>query len=226
MPPAAARIGVPDGTPMSMPGWQDSHARGSQNGDVPTVPFAKLEEALWEKAENKGVEMLRGYVVEGLFGQQKKPDGMYKSMALTLREWDNTNKAIRAHSGGISVSADLLVVATGGGASDDPIMQKLGFQWEELKAKNYAAYGIFEPGSAYVYQDDGSGRPVFDTHLKNDIRPTIQAMIPGGSGSGRTGLTTSDHNYLLVTLTGVMWLVQTKSLAPLLAHFGLCRPCG
>jgi predicted permease len=30
----------------------------------------------------------------------------------------------------------------------------------------------------------------------------------------------------VVTLTGVMWLVQTKSLAPLLAHFGLCRPCG
>ena len=34
LPAAAARIGVPDGTPMSMPGWQDSHARDSQNGDV------------------------------------------------------------------------------------------------------------------------------------------------------------------------------------------------
>jgi hypothetical protein len=176
---------------------------GSQNDSVPTVPFAKLEEALWEKAENKGVEMLRGYVVEGLFGQQKKPDGMYKSMALTLREWDNTNKTIRANSGAIPLTADLLVVATGGGASADPIMKRLGFEWEELKAKNYAAYGIFEPGSTYIYQDDGSGRPVFDTQLKNDIHPTIQAVIPGGSGSGRTGLTTSDHNYLLVTLTGV-----------------------
>ena len=33
-PDAAARIGVPEATPMSMPGWQDSHARRSQNGDV------------------------------------------------------------------------------------------------------------------------------------------------------------------------------------------------
>jgi 2-polyprenyl-6-methoxyphenol hydroxylase-like FAD-dependent oxidoreductase len=176
---------------------------GSTTGAVPTVPFAKLEEALWEKAEKKGVEMLRGYVVEGLFGQQKKADGMYKSMALTLREWDNTNKAISANSGGIALTADLLVVASGGGASADPIMKRLGFQWEELKAKNYAAYGIFEPGSTYAYQDDGSGRPVFDSQLKNDIRPTVLAVVPGGTGSGRTGLTTSDHNYLLVTLAGV-----------------------
>ena len=34
LPAAAARIGVPAGTPMSMPGWQDSHERDSQNGDV------------------------------------------------------------------------------------------------------------------------------------------------------------------------------------------------
>jgi len=34
LPAAAARIGVPAGTPMSMPGWQDSHARDSQNGEV------------------------------------------------------------------------------------------------------------------------------------------------------------------------------------------------
>ena len=33
-PEATARIGVPDGTPMSIPGWQDSHERTSQNGDV------------------------------------------------------------------------------------------------------------------------------------------------------------------------------------------------
>ena len=33
-PDAAARIGVPAGTPMSMPGWQDSQARRSQNGEV------------------------------------------------------------------------------------------------------------------------------------------------------------------------------------------------
>src|SRR3954465_3727431 len=34
VPPAAARIGVPEGTPMSMPGWQASQARASQNGEV------------------------------------------------------------------------------------------------------------------------------------------------------------------------------------------------
>src|SRR5262245_61034631 len=34
LPAAAARIGVPLGTPMSMPGWQDSQARDSQKGEV------------------------------------------------------------------------------------------------------------------------------------------------------------------------------------------------
>ena len=34
MPSATAWIGVPVGTPMSIPGWQASHGRGSQNGDV------------------------------------------------------------------------------------------------------------------------------------------------------------------------------------------------
>src|SRR3954465_9890471 len=34
LPGAAAWIGVPDGTPMSMPGWQDSQARRSQKGEV------------------------------------------------------------------------------------------------------------------------------------------------------------------------------------------------
>ena len=33
-PAAAARIGVPLGTAMSMPGWQASQARRSQNGEV------------------------------------------------------------------------------------------------------------------------------------------------------------------------------------------------
>ena len=33
-PASAAWIGVPVGTPMSMPGWQASHARRSQNGEV------------------------------------------------------------------------------------------------------------------------------------------------------------------------------------------------
>ncbi len=33
-PPSAARIGVPVGAAMSMPGWQDSQERRSQNGDV------------------------------------------------------------------------------------------------------------------------------------------------------------------------------------------------
>src|SRR3954468_11951201 len=34
LPDAAARIGVPLGTPMSIPGWQASHGRRSQNGEV------------------------------------------------------------------------------------------------------------------------------------------------------------------------------------------------
>ena len=53
MPAAAARIGVPAGTPMSIPGWQDSQARRSQNCDVMgpltgqiTSPFC--ESRSWE----------------------------------------------------------------------------------------------------------------------------------------------------------------------------------
>ena len=49
MPDSAARIGVPVGTAMSMPGWQFSQARDSQNGEVSgplTGQIIPLEPAL------------------------------------------------------------------------------------------------------------------------------------------------------------------------------------
>jgi hypothetical protein len=79
-------------------------------------------------------------------------------------------------------------VASGGSAARDIlVLQTLGFQFTALKAKNYAAYGIFKPGLSdrtpdYAQQSKFAG-------LTNEIV------------SGKIAFPTADHNYLLVTLS-------------------------
>ena len=172
---------------------------GWNEKNKPTVPFYKLEESLWDQARSKGVKRLSGYVIETLTGVDKKPNGVFKKMTITMKPWDPVAKQI-GEGNARAVQADLIVVATGGGAINDPIVQQLGFRWEKLKATNYAAYGIFE--HVDDYSSGGSG-PVFDEKLRQDIHPTIRDIVPGKTGSGKTGLKTKDHNYLLVTLVGV-----------------------
>ncbi len=168
-------------------GLKDKLWAGRQAGD--SVAFAKIEEALWDKAQRAGVQMERGYVIEGLIGKDPKPDGFYKSMTLILKEWDDKAKASPKYGKGKTLDCDLLVVASGGGAASDPVLQKLGFTFEKLKAKNYGAFGIFNPDAA-----DGSET---DINQKNMVAGITKSIV-----SGKIGFSTPDHNYLLVTLAG------------------------
>jgi 2-polyprenyl-6-methoxyphenol hydroxylase-like FAD-dependent oxidoreductase len=155
------------------------------------VPFAQIEEVLWSKAESMGVTMLRGFIVESVTGQQKKKDGFYKSMLLSLKEWDSEEKISVRYGKAIMLPCDLMVIASGGGASGDPILKTLGFSYDKLKAKNYGAFGIFTPIVSY-HEPEG---PRFDQDKAIEVAPITSHIV-----SGKQGFTTPDHNYLLVTL--------------------------
>jgi thioredoxin reductase len=52
------------------------------------VPFSQIEEALKEKAVNLGVKFELGYTVQSVVGLKKNKHGRYKSIHVTLKEWD------------------------------------------------------------------------------------------------------------------------------------------
>ncbi len=79
-------------------------------------------------------------------------------------------------------------VGGGGWAPRDVlVLQTLGFEFTRLKAKNYAAYGIFEPG-----RGDGD---------KDYAQQSKFAGLTNEIVSGKIAFATADHNYLLVTLS-------------------------
>lgn len=153
-----------------------------------SVAFSRIEDSLWAKAQGVGVVMERGYFLEGIMGSgpRKTSDGRYKSMNLTVRQWDDRAKGPAAGGAFKALSCDLLIVAAGGSATTDPVMlSKLGFGHRKLKAKNYGAFGIFST--------DGH-QPKQETKLA--VAPIATQMV-----DGKISFNTPDHNYLLVTLS-------------------------
>lgn len=161
--------------------WQ-----GAAPGD--SVAFSRIEDALWAKAQGMGVVMERGYFLEGIIGAgaKKASDGRYKSMNLTIRQWDDRAKCAAASGAYKVLSCDLLIVAAGGAATTDPVMlNKLGFGHKKLKAKNYGAFGIFTTDGRVAKQN-----------TKIAAAPIATQMV-----DGKISFATPDHNYLLVTLS-------------------------
>ena len=161
--------------------WQ-----GGRSGDA--VAFSRIEDALWAKAQGMGIGMERGYFLEGLMGSgtKKASDGRYKSMNLTIRQWDDRAKRAASNGGFKVLSCDLLIVAAGGSATTDPVMlNKLSFGHRKLKAKNYGAFGIFSTDGRQAKQD-----------TKQRVAPITTQMV-----DGKISFETPDHNYLLVTLS-------------------------
>ncbi len=160
--------------------------QGDQTGSP--IAFSKIEEALWKRAQSIGVTMERGFTVSAILGEKIMVDRRFKRMRITLAPWDDKNKCIVAHAPTKEQFADLLVVASGGSAARDVlILQTLGFEFTRLKAKNYAAYGIFEPGIS-----DGN---------KDYAQQSKFAVLTNEIVSGKIAFPTADHNYLLVTLS-------------------------
>ncbi len=153
-----------------------------------SVAFSKLEEALWRKAQSMGVVMERGFTITNIVGDTKMGNGRFKRIRLTLAPWDDRNKRLVPQAPTRELLAGLLVVASGGSAARDALIcQTLGFSFTSLKAKNYAAYGIFEAGQ----NDD----PKDFVHISKFVGMTNEIV------SGKIAFETLDHNYLLVTLS-------------------------
>jgi len=164
----------------------------------------QIERTLLEQAVSRGVTIMRPYVVRGVQGDSltsvqaggdaDKPH-RYKRIRLTYRQWDDGNKKMDARTNDhVLGGVDLLVVATGGGAVDDPlVIQNLGFKYEKLKAKNYMAYGIFEPSPELE-----------DVPQKEAMSDLYDKVTGGRSIAYETGKRQSvDLQYFLPALAGI-----------------------
>jgi 2-polyprenyl-6-methoxyphenol hydroxylase-like FAD-dependent oxidoreductase len=150
-----------------------------------SAAFARIEDALEKRAKSASVKLLRPYVVTAAIGEGVAVGGRYKKANLTLAEWDDQRKTVATTGRTKQLSADLIVVASGGGAAQDQLLQSLGFTWERLKAKNYGAFAIFD--------DRGEG----------DNQTAAKVQVRDLLANYRIVLETQDHTYLLATLSGI-----------------------
>ncbi len=128
-------------------------------------------------------------MVEGLLGRDKSRFGRYKSIALTIREWDGANKTHKVMGEIKTLDCDLLIICSGGAAAADPVViQKLGFVFHKLHAKNYGAYGVFTP---LVRTGNVDTQDAIFKGLKAETNKIV---------TGAIDYHTPEHNYLLATL--------------------------
>jgi len=151
--------------------------------------FASLEGALERRAIHAGVRILRGVVATDVIGHDLRgdpPNQRYKRVQIRISEWDATNKVAKPSTE--SITADLLVIAVGGSAANNPLVAKLGFGYDRLRAKNYMAYALFNLAGPQI------PRTPEDELNTQKLRSLVH---------GRTTLQTTDSRYLLLSLTGL-----------------------
>jgi 2-polyprenyl-6-methoxyphenol hydroxylase-like FAD-dependent oxidoreductase len=129
------------------------HAGGDNTGQV---AIQHLEEVLVRKAKSLGIKIVVGFEptdIEGIDGEEGRAKRVRVKLAgeevVDYSQYFSTEE----RPPGINLTervpvemedvADLLVVATGAGASDSGFVKKLGFRYNKLKAKDYATYGIY-----------------------------------------------------------------------------------
>ena len=159
--------------------------------------FKEIETTLFGNANTAGVRVLQPYAVHSVEGQGEKKGNRYPKIALTCQQWDEKKKQFAFHPFTRVIVADLLVIATGGGAAQDPVVTgTLGFTYEKLKAKNYMAYGIFEPEVDLDGVDQGS-----DGYLmyKEELSKAAEDI----SGVGTFTPRQNEYQYFLTSLAGI-----------------------
>lgn len=161
-----------------------------KSGGEGAAPLRLIESTLLNHATTQGVKILRPYVVSGVAGGSENKYGRYKSVLLTLGKWDDKAKKLDANGDQRTLKADLLVVASGGGAAADPIItDALGFTYEKLKAKNYGAYGAFQTGVGHAPSEDLDTAKI--VKLRDEtVKYTIFFKV-------------TDYDYLLTNLSGL-----------------------
>jgi hypothetical protein len=163
-----------------------------------SIAFSRIEESLWLNAKSSGVTMERGYVVSAITGSSKMQNGRFKRINLTLAGWDEKNKVIAQGVPPKFLITDLLVVASGGAAAHDNIVkQTLGFSFATLKAKNYAAYGIFKAPTEVGPPSGATEQEIAEYYAEpTKFRKLFSQVI-----SDKIAFPTQDHNYLLIQLS-------------------------
>lgn len=149
-------------------------------GNSGTAPLSQIESAIHQKAVSCGVKMKEGWVAVDIVGKEKRSDGRFKSMAITIAQWDHAKKAASMKKREI-ISADLLILAVGASGIENDLFKKtLGFDTDTLKASNFAIYGV------YTKSYDAS----LQTRLQGEVKSIAMA----------TAISTDNSEYLLLTL--------------------------
>lgn len=149
-------------------------------GKSGAAPLSQIETAIHEKAVSCGVKMKEGWVAVDIIGKEKRSDGRFKSMAITIAQWDHAKKVASTKKREI-ISADLLILAVGASGIENDLFKKtLGFDTETLNASNFAIYGV------YTKTYDAS----LQSKLQNEVKSIAMA----------TAISTDNSEYLLLTL--------------------------
>jgi flavin-dependent dehydrogenase len=121
-------------------GLNDTEKMPIERNALGGASFREIEPVLLNKARDGGATVYRPYLINSLRGGSEKQNGRFKEVVLTIQECDAKGKAVVANAKPLQIRANLLIIATGGGAAEDPIVtQTLGFQYERLKPENYMA---------------------------------------------------------------------------------------
>jgi len=113
----------------------------------------------------------------------------YKHIVLTVQECEPDGKKVTSTSVSKEIKANLLIVATGGGAAEDPLITKiLGFDYQKLSPESYMAYGIFK-----------KTKPVGDPEITDDMFKAYESIAKRGGICFKT----ADYQYMLSSLSGI-----------------------
>lgn len=112
-------------------------------GNSSNAPLSQIETAVHQKAVSCGVKMKEGWVAVDIIGKDKRGDGRFKNMAITIAPWDHAKKMASTKKREI-INADLLILAVGASGIENDLFKKtLGFDTETLNASNFAIYGVY-----------------------------------------------------------------------------------
>jgi 2-polyprenyl-6-methoxyphenol hydroxylase-like FAD-dependent oxidoreductase len=126
------------------------------------VPLLHLEEALTRRAVDLGIRIIRGSKPRSIRGDERSTGSRAAAATLemtgTITQYRHEERGNRVDIWAETVPvpterADLVILAVGAGASDDPfVTETLGIRYKRLKARDYGFYGLFEHAATTPYE--------------------------------------------------------------------------
>lgn len=164
------------------------------SGNLAHVPIKALEEEFSKKARGQGIRLVKGYtfshVDESKDKKRKRTDPVFVRMTRDDAQFTKSKYSTAGLPEGFAMLADLVVFATGGGASRDPALQELGFEFDSVEVEEMGAYGTFKP-------KHGGGDINLDQYQH---RKYLNKIARGGI---QFAFETPEHNYILTFFSGL-----------------------